>query len=93
MQVQKPLFTLGKLCATPGALEACEESGIAVITVLRRHVFGDWDALSDRDAAANRPAVQHGYRILRAYTLSQGQRRSIITEEDRSMTTHMLADE
>jgi len=39
------LFPLGQVVATPGALEALEEAGVAVGTLLARHAVGDWGDL------------------------------------------------
>jgi len=38
-------------------------------------------------------SLQHGWRILSAYTLSTGVKFWIITEADRSVTTFLLPDE
>ena len=38
----KPLFDLGQLVATPGALAALEKSGQSPMDFLSRHVTGDW---------------------------------------------------
>jgi hypothetical protein len=39
---RKPLFELGQLVATPGALAALEKSGQNAMEFLSRHVTGDW---------------------------------------------------
>ena len=39
---RKPLFELGQLVATPGALAALEKSGQTPMDFLHRHVTGDW---------------------------------------------------
>jgi len=39
---RKPLFNLGQLVATPGALAALEKSGQSPTDFLSRHVTGDW---------------------------------------------------
>ena len=38
---RKPLFDLGQLVATPGALAALEKSGQSPMEFLTRHVTGD----------------------------------------------------
>jgi hypothetical protein len=38
---RKPLFELGQLVATPGALAALEKSGQFPVDFLSRHVTGD----------------------------------------------------
>jgi hypothetical protein len=42
---RKPLFNLGQLVATPGALMALEKSGRSPMDFLSRHVTGDWGDL------------------------------------------------
>ena len=39
---RKPLFDLGQLVATPGALAALEKTGQNAMDFLSRHVRGDW---------------------------------------------------
>lgn len=39
---RKPLFDLGQLVATPGALAALEKRGQSPMEFLSRHVTGDW---------------------------------------------------
>jgi len=40
-KLQRPLFNMGGICLTPGALDAFEEAGEIPATYLRRHVRGD----------------------------------------------------
>jgi len=84
-------FRLGKLVATPGALEAAP-SREALMGLVQRHVSGDWGDLSQEDKAENELSLREGFRILSAYEL-EGQRYWIITEADRSATTILLPDE
>jgi len=46
---RKPLFDLGQLVATPGALAALERSGQNPMAFLSPHVTGDWGELSEDD--------------------------------------------
>jgi hypothetical protein len=46
---RKPLFDLGQLVATPGALAALEKSGQTPMDFLSRHVTGDWGELTEDD--------------------------------------------
>lgn len=85
-----PLFSLGQVVSTPGALSACEEAQADPRFYLRRHVTGDWGDLGDEDKAANDAAVRSGARILSAYTLPTDERLWIITEADRAYTTLLL---
>ncbi|MEO8083252.1 MAG: hypothetical protein ABI780_05475 [Ardenticatenales bacterium] len=84
---RRPLFPLGQLVATPGALSACEEARADPLFYLRRHIRGDWGDLGAEDKAANDTALTTGARILSAYTLTTDERLWIITEADRAYTT------
>lgn len=89
----KPLFELGQLVATPGAIRALEDSGDHPLKFLSRHVTGDWGLVEKEDWEANDMAVQHGGRILSVYRTSKGTKLWIITEADRSVTTILLPEE
>lgn len=97
--VKKPLFKLGQVVATPGALEALEQAGQSVWELLSRHVAGDWGVVDDEDKAANDQAVRDGSRILSAYLLKDGKTKVwVITEAtddqgNRAATTLLLPDE
>lgn len=84
--VNKPLFRLGQLVATPGAIHSLGEAGQSVWEYVSRHVQGDYGELDAEDLQANEDAITHGERILSAYTLRTGQRLYVITEADRSST-------
>ena len=82
-------FSPGQVVATPGALEAFEESFYTAC--LDKHLDGDWgDALSDEDKASNDSALENGERLLSAYLDPSGHKLWIITEWDRSVTTLLL---
>jgi hypothetical protein len=88
----KARFRLGKLVATPGALNAAP-SPEALLDLVQRHASGDWGDLDAHDRRENEIAVRRGgLRILSAYQLD-GTRFWIITESDRSVTTILLPDE
>lgn len=86
-------FNLGAILATPGALEALEDSNQIPAEFLNRHCSGDWGDVDPADAAENELSVEQGFRILSAYTTHKGVRLWIITEADRSATTILLPDE
>ena len=86
-------FPLGRIVATPGALAALEEAGDRPGTFLKRHITGDWGELDEHDRRENELSLQRGFRLLSAYTLSNGTRIWIITEADRSATTLLLPSE
>ncbi|MCC7020682.1 MAG: hypothetical protein IT332_13050 [Ardenticatenales bacterium] len=90
---RRPLFELGRIFATPGAVEALDfaherfAASDALSYYLDRHVTGDWGDLGDDDKDANDAALVIGARILSAYTLPTDERLWIITEADRAYTT------
>ena len=86
-------FDPGQIFATPGALAAFEASGEEPLAFLLRHVQGDWGDVDEHDRQENELSVQHGWRLLSAYRLSDGTRIWIITEADRSATTFLLPEE
>jgi hypothetical protein len=86
-------FPLGRIVATPGALEALEEAGETPYSFLARHVSGDWGEVDEHDSQENELSVIQGLRLLSAYTLSTSTKLWIITEADRSATTLLLPSE
>lgn len=87
-----PLFLLGRVVATPGALKLLVMAGQDPGELLDRHQSGDWGNVPPADAAENRRSVRHGWRILSAYQV--GSRRIwIITEADRSSTCLLLPED
>ena len=91
--MDKQLFALGRIVATPGALEAISTAETNGFEYLPRHVQGDWGDLCIDDERENELSVREGFRILGAYQLRTGVRMWIITEADRSNTTFLLPDE
>ena len=86
-------FTLGRIVATPGALEALAESGQTPEPFLARHIQGDWGNVCDEDKQLNDQSLVSGERLLSAYKTSKGERLWIITEADRSSTCILLPAE
>ena len=86
-------FALGRVVATPGALRALEKAEQLPAALLDRHVNGDWGEVPDEDKQENEFSVEHGFRIVSAYTTSAGERIWVITEADRSYTTILLPSE
>ena len=78
--IGKPKFNLGQILATPGALEALQESGQNVQFFLARHVRGDWGEVDSEDQQANDQALVDGSRLLSAYRTLKNERLWIITE-------------
>ncbi len=86
-------FPPGRIVATPGALAALEEAGASPGIFLKRHLTGDWGEVDEHDRRENELSVVQGFRLLSAYTLSNGTKLWIITEADRSATTLLMPSE
>lgn len=82
-----PLFPMGQVVATPGALAALEAAGQAPHEFLVRHVCGEWGDLVEEDIRENERALEQGLRLFSAYNTNDGTRIWVITEWDRSVTT------
>jgi len=90
---QRPLFPLGQVVATPGALDVLENTQQTPAEFLFRHRTGDWGNLDIEDIQTNEEALLYGNRLMSAYTLADDTRIWIITEWDRSVTTILLPSE
>lgn len=88
----RPLFSLGRIVATPGVTTLFEEHDINPFDYLGRHQCGDWDCVPPEDWKSNDEALVHGGRVLSAYMV-KGTKVWIITEWDRSATTLLLPSE
>ena len=89
----QPLFSLGLVVATPGALNLLDQAGVDAEVLLRRHQSGDWGSVPPEDAEENRRSIGSGLRILSSYPLNESEQLWIITEADRSATTLLLPSE
>lgn len=83
---------LGRVVATPGALEALSDAGEHLFGYLSRHAAGDWGELCPHDRRENERSLRHGWRVLSSYPIRDG-RLWVITEADRSVTTILLPEE
>jgi hypothetical protein len=90
---KQPAFELGQIVATPGALAALKKAGQQPGEFLTRHINRDWGDLDEEDRKENEYGLEHGFRLLSAYTTNAGDRLWIITEADRSVTTLLLPEE
>ena len=90
MQREFEKFELGKLVATPGALDEVPSSDW--VAALARHASGDWGNMPPEDVAANNQALQEGSRLMSSYLTPEGTEFWIITEADRSVTTILLPE-
>jgi hypothetical protein len=90
---KQPLFSLGQVVATPGALDALQSADQTPFEFLGRHAAGDWGDLCEEDRHENERALKCGNRLFSAYKLSDGTKLWVITEWDRSVTTLLLPSE
>ena len=97
--VNNPLFKLGQVVATPGAIDSLEKAQQTPWEFLSRHVAGDWGVVDAEDAEANNQALKDGSRLLSAYILKDGKTKIwVITEAEddhgnRAATTLLLPSE
>ena len=83
---------LGRVVATPAALETIFEAGEDPFCYVARHASGDWGDLCEFDRRENGLALRHGRHVLSSYAVGEG-RVWVITEADRSVTTILLPEE
>ena len=88
-----PLFALGRMVATPGALAAIEAADQIPLDFLVRHARGDWGTIGEEDRRENELALEKGLRVMSVYQTKTGGTVWIITEADRSATTILLPTE
>jgi hypothetical protein len=90
-------FPVGRLLATPAALEAIQSAGQEPLYFLERHARGDWGEVDQEDWKLNDESVREGSRILSAYRTVKGDKLWIITEaageDDRWTSTCILLPE
>jgi hypothetical protein len=91
-------FSLGRLVATPGALEALADSGQMADFFIDRHSRGDWGEVDAEDWQANDQALLDGSRLLSVYRTLRGIPIWVITEAadddgHRALTTILLPEE
>ena len=82
----KPLFHPGRILVTPVALNALRANGIPVISVMLKHIAGDWGIVSEEDWQQNDLSTIAGLRLLSIYRLPDDTRIVVVTEWDRSGT-------
>ncbi len=92
-QHTRPLFPLGRIVATPAALEVLAASGETPAPYLRRHECGDWGDVCSADKGANDWALRNEGRLLSVYKALGGEIIWIISEADRSSTCILLPDD
>ena len=87
---KEPLFPLGRVVATPGAIAALDDAEQSPQELLERHVTGDWGVVPEEDKQANDWSLENGARLLSSYVTNKEVKIWIITEHDRSVTTILL---
>ena len=90
---RKPLFDLGHLVATPGALAALEKTGQTPMEFLSRHVTGDWGDIPDEDKRENQFSLEKGFRLMSSYRTHANAVVCVVTEGNCSHTTPLLPEE
>jgi hypothetical protein len=80
------LFELGRIVATPDALNLLTITGTNPIELLDRHVGGDWGTVPPEDAKENEFSLKHGFRIMSSYAVGS-ETIWILTEANRAHTT------
>ena len=91
--LKPPLFLMGRVVATPGALAVFQQhEDSSIHQCLENHGLGDWGELCSEDIQANDSALATGGRILSSYHVGEN-KIWIITEGDRSATTVLLPQE
>lgn len=87
---KEPLFELGQVVSTPGALAVLSRETIAA--ALARHHRGDWGEVRRHDWRANEEALTQGFRLFSVYS-EKSEKFWVITEADRSSTCVLLPSE
>lgn len=94
-----PLFSLGHVVATPGAISTMEKHGIDAASLLTRHVTGDWGDLDEEDKQENDRALRIGGRLFSAYGEADTESRiwlitaAVCDDGRRLATTFVLPEE
>ena len=82
-----PLFHPGKLLVSHAALAALRANSVPVISIVLRHIAGDWGIVSENDKRQNDVSIATGLRLISIYRLPDQTRILVITEWNRSNTT------
>jgi hypothetical protein len=86
-------FPLGRIVATPGALETISDAGQLPDFFLEKHCQGNWGDICNEDKQMNEEALISGGRLFSAYITNENEKIWVITESDRSSTTLLKPDE
>ena len=90
-----PKFALGKIVATPAALERLVEAGADPSSLIHRHLVGDWGEIPHEDRKTNEYALANDERLMSVYLVGDvgSPKVWIITEADRSVTTILCPED
>jgi hypothetical protein len=91
--ISRTPLTLGKICATPAAIQTLNRANVSLFLLINRHASHDWGDISPADWARNDLALESGRRVQSRYLLPENKNVWIFTESDRSVTTVMLPGE
>lgn len=86
-----PLFELGRVVSTPGALATLTPEDIG--NALGRHHRGDWGDVGQSDWEENEASLKEGFRLFSVYRSQKDEKFWVITEADRSSTCVLLPSE
>jgi hypothetical protein len=90
---KQPLFPLGQIVTTPGALAALRKAGQGPPEFLTRHVSGDWGDLCEKDRQENQCSFERGDPLFSAYHTNAGDELWVITDRQFSTTAILLPQE
>lgn len=93
LPIRRARLPLGRLLATPAAVDAIQSAGASIFALVNRHARGDWGDLPEGDREQNALSVVAGRRVLSSYPLGGEVKVWVITEADRSTTTLLLPEE
>lgn len=93
LSLSQAKFRPGQIVSTPATLEAMKEHQCSPLTLLARHLSGDWGSVCAQDAESNEEALQCGLRLLSSYEIAPKVTIWLITEADRSVTTFLRPSE
>ncbi len=85
-------FELGRVVATSGALDLCEEANVSPSSIIHRHASGDWGEIPPEDARENERSLKYGWRVMSSYPVGD-ETIWVLTKADRSATTLLLPGE
>lgn len=90
--IASPKFSPGQIVATPAALAAMEEHQCKPLSLLARHLVGDWGLVPVEDAQLNDQAVKTGGRLLSSYLIGPETNVWLITDqcESGNISTFLL---